>query len=91
MLMSNQELPRLYTPGVVVRRSRLGVVNPETPISVYKDAAGNHALADGNHRSYKAWVLGIAGPERVVIGTIQKDVSQDPDFRPISDLRVIED
>lgn len=89
--MNNRELPRLYTPEITVRRSRLLVVNLDTPVTVLEDTAGNHALSDGNHRSFKAWERGIKEPERIIIGKIRKDVSQDPNFRPISALKVIED
>lgn len=83
------EIPKLYTPEVVIFRSRLNKANLTTPITVYTDSEGNHALVHGNHRAYKSYVTGQE-VEREIIGSISKDVSNDPNYHPISELKIIE-
>ncbi|GEM_PF-4597431 len=83
------KFPELYTPEVVIFQSGLSKVNLSVPITVYRDTAGHHALANGNHRAYLSYLTGEK-LEREVIGTISKDVSQDPNYHPISELKIIE-
>lgn len=83
------KIPELYTQEVIVFRSRVNNANLTSPITVYADAGGHHALAHGNHRAYRSFETG-QDVEREIIGTIPKDVSQDPYYRPISKLKVID-
>lgn len=79
----------LYTSEVAIFRSGINSVDPSEPIKVLTDTAGNHALADGNHRAYKGYMTGIE-VKREIIGRILKDISKDPYYHPISELKIIE-
>ncbi len=81
--------PELYTPEVVIFQSSLNKVDLSKPISVYEDTAGHHAVVDGNHRAYQGYTSGVE-LKREVIGTLSKDVSRDPYYHPISELKIIE-
>ncbi|MDD5147293.1 MAG: hypothetical protein PHV63_01915 [Candidatus Daviesbacteria bacterium] len=83
-----KEFPSLYTPECIVHQDRVDKAKPTIPVTVYEDSAGNHALVHGNHRAYKAYLNKTEIP-REVIGRLNKDVSQDPYYRPVSQLQVI--
>jgi hypothetical protein len=89
MVEKKRRFPNLFTPEHIVFRSNLEKV-PLVPITVFEDIKGNHAIAHGNHRAYKAYSEGV-DIERIVIGTIGKDVSKDENFRPVYALRVIDE
>lgn len=59
------------------------------PITIYVDSVGNEIISDGNHRGYNAEVLGMKIRKKI-IGKIAGDVSNDPDYRPVSNLKVLE-
>jgi len=79
----------LYTNETCIFRSRLTVVDLNEPIFTVRDTAGNIAVTNGNHRAYKALQKGVVPPMRQ-IGTIGFDVSQSENFRPVSELVVID-
>ncbi len=81
--------PPLYTQENVVYGPGIEKADTTVPVWVLRDDSGNHALTDGNHRAYRAYLDGNLDllPRRI-IGTFPGDVSQDPDYRPISALRV---
>lgn len=86
------EIPKLYTQEHVVFANNLRKVSLSQPINVYRDTAGNEAIADGNHRGFRAFQEGtLAELPKRKIGTLPFDISQSQDYRPISELRVIED
>lgn len=88
--MTKLEVPQLFTPETVVFANGIEQCDLSVPITVFRDSNGNHALADGNHRAYRAFTEGkLNNLGRVEIGKIKKDVSSDPDYRLIADLRVI--
>lgn len=76
----------LFTNENVIDLTHLDEIDMEVPIAVYDDAAGNQTVADGNHRAYKAFHQNLP-LKREVIGQLKDDVSKDPYFRPISELK----
>lgn len=86
------EAPKLYTQEIVVLASRLSKVDLTDPINIYLDNVGNIAVSDGNHRCFKAYQEGtLTELPKNKIGNLTKDVSTDPYYRPISELKIIND
>lgn len=82
--------PEIYTQEHIVFATGLLAADTAKPIRVYTDNAGNHVLSDGNHRSKKALMNGRLGElPREIIGHLPKDVSQDPNYRHIRELKEI--
>ena len=79
----------LYTQETRVYRSGIKKVNLKDPIKFGKDAKGRPYVTDGNHKSRKAWEQGVPVLGQQV-ATAKFDVTQDADFRHISQLRVLE-
>lgn len=85
------ETPSLFTQEAIVFRSGLEKADTSKPVSVYKDSAGNQALADGNHRAYKAHITDtLSELPRKIIGNISRDVSKDPDYKEIAKLKIVD-
>ena len=88
------EVPNLYTPEAIIFRSGLDSLNTDklaVPVTVYLDQAGNHALAHGNHRAYHFYLEGkLDELQRKLIGFLPKDISQDPYYHPVSELKIVE-
>lgn len=77
----------LYTQETFVFREGIEAVDLNEPRTIFIDQAGHAVVSDGNHHAYMAYLAGkpfIAEP----IGRILKDVSQDPYFRKVSELKV---
>lgn len=86
------ESPKLYTQEHIVFARNLRCVDLSNPIHIYSDLAGNEAIADGNHRSFKAFQEGrLEELTKRKIGTLPFDVSKNENYRQVSELRVIED
>lgn len=85
-----EKLAKIYTQENIV--SSKGVANADTtiPVNVYTDNTGNHVLADGNHRAVRALTEGqLDALPRYVIGHIDRNISGDPNYKPISDVKVV--
>lgn len=83
--------PEIYTQETVVFLKGVAKADIRRPIYVYTDEAGNHAVSDGNHRSVRALIEGeINELPRNVIGHINRNVSKDPNYKPISRLKIVE-
>jgi len=83
--------PELYTQETIVYARGVAAADIARPVFVYEDTAGHHALSDGNHRATRAFQKGVLNAlPRTIIGTFPQDVSKDPNFRPISQLVVVE-
>lgn len=79
-----------YTREVIVFRKTLEDprLDMTEPTLVMEDSAGHLVVNDGNHRECKAATTGTV-LTRKIIGKIDKDVSKDPYYRKITDLRVV--
>lgn len=74
---------KVYAKGLQERQNSL------EPIFYGEDLHGRKYVTDGNHRAYNAWLHGTPlWGQRVSRGNF--DVTQDPDFRPVSQLKIIE-
>jgi hypothetical protein len=83
------EMCPLYTQEEIVFRPHLAEVDMEEPVFTAEDSAGHEVVMDGNHRAYYAEINGLPLRRRVV-ARIKKDVSQDPNFRLVSQLKAVE-
>lgn len=79
----------LYTKETRVYSQGLAEADLQKPISFGKDINGVPYTTDGNHRSKKAQLTGkpLLGRH---IANGKFDVTTDPDFRPVSKLKVLE-
>ena len=85
------KLPEIYTQEVIVFKKLIKRADTKRPVNVYTDTAGNHAVANGNHRSVKAFLEGTTDQlPRHVIGHLNKDVSKDPYYRHVSEVKMSE-
>lgn len=83
--------PKLYTQETIVFSQGVAHADITRPVTVYTDALGNHALSDGNHRAVRAHSEGkLDSLPRNIIGHVNRDISADPDYKPIRDVRIIE-
>ena len=85
------EAPKLYTQESIVYEAGVEKADTARAVFVMPDTAGNHALTDGNHRAFKAYLEGDLDrlPRRLIGGPIQRDISKDPKYKPVSKLRAI--
>jgi hypothetical protein len=84
------KLPEIYTQEHIVYAHGVDAADITKPIYVYADTAGHHAVSDGNHRCTKAFIEGKLNElPRTVIGQLPRDVSQDPDYKPIAQLIIV--
>lgn len=79
----------IYTQETRVFRSQLRSANLAVPINYGVDCAGHVYVDDGNARCLKAlqegkMVMGIR------IARMKSDITSDPDFHPVRDLKIIE-
>ena len=90
MEILRKNTPPLYTNEMTVFRSGLENADPSRPITVFVDPCGNQAVADGNHRAFVAHISD-ALPElhRRIIGRIPRDISMDPNYRKIAELKFL--
>ncbi|MBI2443319.1 MAG: hypothetical protein HYV40_05435 [Candidatus Levybacteria bacterium] len=85
----DKEHPPLYTQEVIVFRTGVDNADVSQPVTVAIDAAGNHALFDGNHRAKRSEKIGEP-LSRNIVGRLPFDVSQNPNYRLIPELKVVE-
>ena len=78
----------LYTQEIYIFRSGLTSLSSD-PINVYIDKKGHVVVADGNHRAYMALISG-GEIEMIEIGKLEKDVSCDPCYRLVENLKVLD-
>ncbi len=81
--------PDLYTKEVIVFKNGVEGADISEPVTVVVDPVGNHILQDGNHRAKRAELDGKP-IERKIIGTAFEDVRNDPDYKLIKELRIID-
>lgn len=85
------ERPIIYTQENIVFAAGVANADINKPVNVYTDNSGNHVLSDGNHRAVRAFTEGrLDVLPRKIIGYIDRDISDDPDYRPIKNVKVIE-
>ena len=91
MEIPRKNVPFLYTQEVIVFRSGLEKADTSKSVFIYVDSNGNQALADGNHRAYSAHIKGLLSElPRKIIGKIPRDISEDPNYKEIAKLKVID-
>jgi hypothetical protein len=79
----------MFTGECIVFRKKLGQVDMTDPIKVMIGPSGEKLVTDGNHRAYRAEQTGEKLLEKE-IGSYEISVVNDPNYRPISSLRVVD-
>lgn len=82
---------KLYTYETRVYKSGLEVVNMDKPISFGRDKKGNPYVYDGNHRARKALENGLKLLGQQFGSNNLLDVKKNKDYRPISELVVMDE
>ena len=83
--------PEIYTQEHIVFAHGVRAADITKPINVYTDTAGHHAVSDGNHRCTRALMEGkLDELPRTVIGHLPRDISQDPNYKPIAQLLIVD-
>lgn len=78
---------KLYTTEAIVFSDRVKKANLKEPIKFGVDANGNPYVTDGNSRAVNAFLSNspLLGQQ---VSTANFDVTKDPDFHPISEVKI---